>query len=671
MSTPWWGRDRALDARPVLHAGKPELHPARRGDIVRRLLHRAASYTPDWTVHRDGDAGFALVRLFSEMAEPLLTRLNRLPEKTFVEFLRSAGIGTMPELPAKAMLAFSIDAAAPGSVQIAAGTKLSVEPADGSDTPVIFETERTLHAAPLTIAAAFRKSSGLFEQIELETARQEGGLAWRPFGPRPRPGVELMIGLAGKVAPRARLSLAIELAAQDGTPAPVASGSAAAAAQFTPLLKWEVLDGASFESAQVVRDETRGLTQSGIVELKLPPRWRMGKPAGIDLPDPQFWLRLRLAHGDFAKAPAVRALHLNAVEATAIQTLRDEVLEFVPGSDRRQLRLSRAPILPGSLHLVVLEPGIDGDTEVTWSATDNLARHGPTDRVYVLDAATGVLEFGDNLHGMRLPLGFRNIVARKYEMGGGLSGRVPAAADFTLSQPIPFVSSVTNPQPASGGKAAETRSQTMLRGPLQIRTGGRAVTLADYTLLALQTPGADVERAHAIGCHDSRFPGAAVAGSVTILLVSSDRGAEPPLADSGTLDATSAWLSETVAPAGIQVVAATPKFQRVGVRATIAIDKGADAGQAVAAALANLQDYLHPLRGGPDGTGWPFGGVIRHQAVTRMLIDRTPGLVAVPKLNLVVDGVLQGSCQDWAPPAHALIWPTGHEVIPIGQEASA
>ena len=126
-----------------------------------------------------------------------------------------------------------------------------------------------------------------------------------------------------------------------------------------------------------------------------------------------------------------------------------------------------------------------------------------------------------------------------------------------------------------------------------------------------------------------------------------------------------------MAPAGIQVVAATPTFQRVGVRATIAIDKAADAGQAVAAALANLQDYLHPLRGGPDGSGWPFGGVIRHQAVTRMLIDRTPGLVAVPKLNLVVDGVLQGSCQDWAPPAHALIWPTGHEVIPIGQEASA
>lgn len=670
MSTPWWGRERAIDATPLLEGSVPVLHPGGRGDVVRQLLHRAASYTPDWTVHGTGDAGYALARLFSEMAEPLLARLNRLPEKAFVEFLRSAGIGAMPELPAKAMVVFAVDAAAPGSAVIAAGTQLSVEAADGSDGPVIFETDRSLFAAPLTISAAFRKSSGLYEQIDLDAAKQEGALAWRPFGARPRPGAELMIGLAGNVAPRAGLALGIQLAGLDGTPGPVASGSAAAAAQFTPLLKWEVMDGASFEPAQVVRDETRALTQSGIVELKLPPRWRMGKPAGIDLPEPRFWLRLRLAHGDFAKIPAIRALHLNAVGATAIQTLRDEVLEFVPGSDRRQLRLSRAPVLAGSLQLVVLEPGIDGDTEVEWSATDNLARHGPTDRVYVLDAATGVLEFGDNVHGMRLPLGFRNIVARKYEMGGGLGGRVAAEVDFALVQSIPFVSAITNPEPASGGKAAETRAQTMLRGPLEIRTGGRAVALADYALLALQAPGADVARAHAIGCHDARFPGAAVPGSVTILLVSSDRGAAPPLADGGTLDAVATWLTETVAPAGIQIVAATPSFYRIGVRATIAIEEGADAGQAVAAALTNLQDYLHPLRGGPDGSGWPFGGVIRHQAVTRMLIDRSAGVAAVPTLNLVVNGVLQGSCQDWALPAHALIWPTGHEVIPIGEEVS-
>jgi predicted phage baseplate assembly protein len=340
----------------------------------------------------------------------------------------------------------------------------------------------------------------------------------------------------------------------------------------------------------------------------------------------------------------------------------------VPGSDRRRLRLSRSPVLAGSLELVVLEPGIDGDTEVAWSETGNLAHHGPTDRVYVLDAASGELQFGENVRGMRPPLGFRNIVARRYAMGGGLGGRVAAESEFSLVRSIPFVTAVTNPQPASGGRAAETLDQTSTRGPLEIRSGGRAVAPADYELLAHRAPGSDVARAHAIASHDARFPGSTIPGSVTVLVVSSDKGAEPPLADSGTLAAVTEWLTETVAPAGIQVVAATPTFQRIGVRASIAIAEKADAGQAVAAALGNLQDYLHPLRGGSDGTGWPFGGVIRHQTVTRMLLDRTPGIVAVPSLNLVVDGVLRGACQDWAIPAHALIWPESHEVVPVGEE---
>jgi predicted phage baseplate assembly protein len=432
-----------------------------------------------------------------------------------------------------------------------------------------------------------------------------------------------------------------------------------------------VLDNTSAEAAAVLRDETLGLVQSGIVELKLPPRWRPGKPEGIDLPDALFWLRLRFVHGDFAHPPAIQALHLNAVRATAIETVRDEVLEFVPGSNRQKVLLGRTPVLADTLELVVLEPGLDGDTAVEWTATENLARHGPTDRVYLLDTATGEITFGDNIRGQRPPMGFRNIVARRYATGGGLSGRVTAEADFRLVQSIPFVNAVVNPQAASGGKAAETSEQTCKRGPLEIRTGGRAVTLADYELLALGATGADVARARAIDSYDARFPGATMPGSVTVLIVTSDRGSELPIADNGTLTAVAEWLTETVAPAGIQVVAAVPAFERIGVRTSVTIADGADTGQVVATALANLQAYLHPLTGGADGTGWPFGGIIRHQALTRLLIDRTPGLVAVQTLNLVVDGVARGACRDWEIGQHALIWPEGHEVIPVEAGGSA
>ena len=421
----------------------------------------------------------------------------------------------------------------------------------------------------------------------------------------------------------------------------------------------------------MVRDQTRGLTQSGIVELRVPERWRLARPEGIDRDQAMFWLRVRLIHGEFATPPTVRSMHLNAVDAIAVRTVRDEVLEYVPGSDRSRMRLSQSPVIPGTLELVVMEGGLEGDGETRWSATDSLVTHGSTDRVYVLDAEAGEIQFGDNVHGMRLPRGFRHVVARAYQVGGGTAGRVAAESSFGLIQSLPFLTAATNPRAASGGRDGETREQTMKRGPEEIRTRGRSVTLADYELLACQAKGADVARAHAIGGRDIRFPGAVAPGSVTVLLVSSDRGGEPPLPDAGSLEATARWLTAEVAPAGIQVVTGSPRFYRVGVRVSVVVERAADVGSTVQAVLQNLQDYLHPLRGGEEGDGWPFGGVIRYQALVRMLLDRTPGLVAVSGLNLVVDGVLQGRCEDYAIAADALLWPAGHEVLPIGEEAGS
>lgn len=676
MSTPWWGRERSPRDAAVVVPGPgpavqvPRLHPARRTDIVRELLARAAAYTPDWTNQRPGDAGYALALLFGELSEPVLQRLNRLPEKSFVEFLNAAGISPLPQQPARVMLTFTADQGAPGSVLVPRGFQTSVAAADGSGQTVIFETERSVSAASLSMAAAFRKTGGLFEEIDLAAALVEGAPAWLPFGARPPVGATLMIGLLGGTAPRGELSIAFVLASTDGAPPPFATGGDIGAAEPGAFLKWEILDGTRFEAAAVVRDQTQGLTQSGIVELRVPERWRLGRPEGIDRDQAMFWLRVRLIHGEFATPPTVRSMYLNAVEAVAVRTVRDEVLEYVPGSDRRRMRLSQLPVIPGTLELVVLEGGLEGDGETPWSATDRLVTHGSTDRVYVLDAEAGEIQFGDNVHGMRLPRGFRHVVARSYQVGGGTAGRVAAESSFGLIQSLPFLIAATNPQAASGGRDGETREQTMNRGPEEIRTRGRSVTLADYELLARQAEGADVERAHAIGGRDIRFPGAVAPGSVTVLLVSSDRGGEPPLPDAGSLEATARWLTAEVAPAGIQVVTGSPRFYRVSVRVSVVVKRAADVGSTVQSALQNLQDYLHPLKGGEDGDGWPFGGVIRYQALVRMLLDRSRGdLVAVSGLNLVVDGVLQGRCEDYAIAADALIWPAGHEVLPVGEEA--
>jgi hypothetical protein len=644
---------------------EPQLLEAQRTPAMRELLTRAAAYTPEWSNQTTVDAGFAFARLFVELREPVAQKLNRLPEKVFVEFLRAAGISILPQQPARAMLTFAVDEDAPGPITLPQGFQVSVAAADGSSEPVTFETERTLSAAPLTLVAAFRQAAALPEEIDLTAALADNAPGWLPFGARPRTGSSLLIGFSGTMAARPTLALAIVLAAKTGAPPPVARGIGVVSATQSVLLRWDVLDGGTFEPATIVRDETRDLTQTGIVELRVPERWRAGTPLGINRDDVTFWLRVRLAHGEFPTVPVVRSLHVNAVEAIATRTIRDEVLEYAPSSDSRRMLISQTPVLPGSLDLVVIERGVDRDTPVPWQVTENLAAHGPEDRVFTLDVDRGELMFGDGVHGARLPRGFRHVVARSYQISSGLSGRVRADSSFDLVSSVPFVSAATNPLPASGGRNVEARALTLRRGPEQLRARGRAVTPADYVLLAKQVPGSDVARAHTLSGSDLRFPGAAVPGTVSVLLVSSDRGAQPPLPDAGTLESVAAWMTANVAPAGIQIVTGAPQFVRVGVRTAVVLRPGADAGVTVALALRNLQDFLHPLRGGDSRDGWPFGGVIRFQSLVRMLLDRTAGLLAVSRLNLVVDGTSRAHCLDYALPPSALIWPAGHEVIPV------
>src|SRR5262245_8664688 len=108
--------------------------------------------------------------------EPVLERLNRLPEKSFVEFLSMAGVQPLQASPAAALLEFEVSASAPQSIFINQGFQVSAQPADGNGDPVIFETERNLFVAPAKIVEMHVESDNLFEAIDPQSER------FLPFG---------------------------------------------------------------------------------------------------------------------------------------------------------------------------------------------------------------------------------------------------------------------------------------------------------------------------------------------------------------------------------------------------------------------------------------------------------------------------------------------------------
>ena len=688
MTAVWWGKEAGAGLVPKLKrkdqtsVPQPELLPSSRQLVKKEVQGLIKSFTPEWTNIRPTDPGVALTQLFGEQMEPVLERLNRLPEKIFVEFLNIAGIQQLPALPSAALLEFEVSDNAPDSVFIGKGFQVGAQPADGSGDLVIFETERNLVAAPAKISEIQVQFENLFfEKIDLK-AQGDGFL---PFGQRPEPGRSLFIGLSGNIVPGPTISLGIRVAVAPGAPPPVPSGGVAPLpVGVAPQLEWSVLDGTRFEAAEVVVDETGGFARSGVLELQVPRQWRLGRPRGLSGQEPLRWLRLEMTSGTFAEGPVLSSIRLNMVQAIAARTIFNEALQPLPQSRNRQMRLSRTPVIPDSLIIEVDEGGftvdepevnqantVDAQVEQDgqlksrakrWQRVSTLEPFGPDDEVYVLDSLSGIVTFGDGVHGAPIPQGFRNVRAVRYQVGGGRAGAVAAETINTLLSSVPFITKVNNPWPASGGLDRETSQQAMRRGPEEIRARSRAVTIADYALLARQAKGANIARAHAVAGLHPAFPGRPIPGVVGVFVVPQDRNEGPPTAGEDSLRRVAEHLSKNAAPAGIEVVVAAPRYHKIKIEAAITTRAGANVGSVVRLASQTIDDYLHPLKGGDSNTGWIFGGPLRYQALVRRL-TRLEDVIAVPLLNIIADGLRHLVCEDFITEANALLWPEVHRIM--------
>jgi predicted phage baseplate assembly protein len=675
----WWTQESTEEGHIVAGPGpsgvQPELVDATQEAVRAAVRDRIPGFTPDWTNPDRRDAGVALVRLFGTQTEPVLTRVNRLPEKILAEHLGTAGVRRRPATAAVALLEFTVTPSDGTSVLVPAGFQAA---ATGPAGQIIYETDHDLYATPATLAAIAVQRAGKLEPVPLGPTGP--GRAFPPFGADPQPGDALWLGLAGTAGPYPLLSLGFVVAG--GSPEPAVSGGITPLPlPPEPLLRWDVLDGGRFVAAEVVRDETQGLRASGTVELRVPRTWTPGNPAAAR-PGPALrWLRLQVAAGTFTTLPPlVSGLRLNMVGATAARTILDEPLEPIQdprATAQRRMRLSQVPILAGSVVIEVDDtPGADlfGTTPgsaARWQEVPSLAGFGPDALVFVVDYATGEVTFGDGVTGAAVPPGFRNVRAVRYRVGGGSVGAVAAGAVNSVVTALPFVTRVTNPFPATGGTDAEPDADAMLRGVGELRARGRAVAPADYGLLAVRAPGASVARARGVpGLHPD-FAGKPIPGVVGVLVVPpSDDSGEPPAPSAATIRAVADFLTREVTPAGVTVVAGPVQYRHVGVEARVVLDPDQDRAGVLARAGTAVTEYLDPLLGGENGAGWPFGGAVRHTPLVRRLLA-VDGVRAVSGLSLTVDGLRLPPCTDHAIPPNDLVWPERPLLIPVEEGSQA
>src|SRR5262245_8044754 len=171
MTDVWWARDSDEEGRIVPGPGpsgvQPELVDATREAVRADVRDRIHGYTPDWTNPDRQDAGVALVRLFGTQAEPVLGRMNRLPEKVLAEHLATAGVRRRPASAAATLLEFTVNPPDGASVLIPAGFQAAASTPAGQ---VIYETDQDVYATPAELGALAAQGAGSLETIPLGPA---------------------------------------------------------------------------------------------------------------------------------------------------------------------------------------------------------------------------------------------------------------------------------------------------------------------------------------------------------------------------------------------------------------------------------------------------------------------------------------------------------------------
>jgi len=621
----------------------PNLDDRRYDDLVAQARSLIPRYLPEWTNHNESDPGITLLQLFGWYTDLLLYRVNQTPEVNFVKYLQLLGIRTAPAVPASADLTFTT--AKPGEdAVVGAGTRASGPGADGK--PVEFELTEgfTAIGAPLVAVQTYDGSA----YRDVTTANATAAQLFTPFGPYPKAGNAVLLGLGGPAPCTTNpITIMAYLAAARGRPV------AQAGAVRTPppaSFAYEYFDGVAWEPLGVERDETAGLTASGRIVLFGPgpkaPKAKLGQVAA-----PLFWLRVRMTSGAYERGPALERVALNTVPARAAITVCDEVLGGSDGlANQGPFVLSRTPVVPlvrpsterTADGRVVTITGLrleidEGGGFRTWQQTDDLGVHGPDDLVYTLDPETGEVRFGDGRNGAiptanpALPMS--NIVARSWQAGGGLRTNLGAGTITTLVTAVPGLGKVTNTLAASGGTDAETVAAAKLRAPAELKAKGRAVTSEDFELLAREAP-AGIARACALPLTHPAFPGVRVPGAVTVLVVPNAPG-PAPTPTPATLASVCAWL-DAHRLITTEVFATAPRYRKVRVVADLVVGPDADLAAVRRDVAAAITGWLHPLTGGPDGQGWPFGGTIFSSDLFRLVLA-VPGVRRIRENQLTVD----------------------------------
>lgn len=605
----------------------PNLDDRRFQQLVDEAKRYVQQRSPEWTDHNVSDPGVTLIETFAYMVDQLLYRLNRVPDKNYAAFLDLLGVTLFPPTVARAEVDFWLSAPQPETVHLSAGTEVATARGEAEE-PVVFTTSEELPIVPS-------------ELVRLVTAPKSGDQTDRTgplgagkdipcFSPRPEPGDALLFGLPAAV-PRCIVAVRLDSRVEGVGVDP-----------RQPPLVWEAWDGARWVECATGDDTTGGLNRPGEVIVFVP----AGHTASVVAGTRAGWLRCRVTPAEpgqpfYSESPTIREAEVFTVGGTAAaehaETVYDVELGISEGVAGQRFSVSRVPLLMDGDPPVVQVSTAEGWQ--VWTPVEHFGASAPGDRHVRIDAVSGEFAFPPEVRAedgtMRaygaVPEKGAQLRVPRYRTGGGSAGNVARGAISVLRSSVPYVAGVDNREAATGGVDGETVENAKVRAPNILRVQERAVTARDHEVIAREA-APSLRRVRCLPAV------AGEAGAVRVLVVPDavpDEGGhlrfEQLIPSDQVLAAVAERLDERRL-VGTRLVVEPPAYQGVTVVARLVAAPG-DVDRVRAEALEALFRLIDPLRGGADGTGWPFGRPVQYGEVFAVLQGvRGAGLVEEVRL---------------------------------------
>lgn len=651
----------------------PNLDDRRFDDLVKEGRERVTAHLPELTQIAPGDPAHAMVDLFAYLTETILYRMNLIPERQRRAVMNLLQIPVRNAKPSR------------GVVCVDAGqTAVNLPPLIGDGVQLkggkqSFTASGELQATPLSLSVSIKRkveTDALLKMgITVQELRDQYGIKRKdtpqPFEPKTfvlgKENISLeqsldkylyMAFLLPKKIISSRNELINNLAGinLNIAIAPADDIEADEISSLSPRkLQWEFLtrdeEGKVLAlPLEVVADSSRGGRQIGVVRLRLLDNSALydsmeaSDPmfAGVgaeppELPAPLtsdrvvFWLRLS---SEDDPELSLGYVGVNGIDILGQGLKRDFILGIGTGNPDQMQNLPDINVDADSIILQVEED----NAWVTWQRVDFLVGLGSEAKVYRLDAASGVIYFGDGLEGGKRPAEGKRIRIASYLFGGGLETNVSSGEIKEISEHASRLT-VRHEWATKGGLDSETVTQAEKRIPQYLTHRNRAVTAQDFKTLAENNPVSRVAKAH---IKEGFLPGNSinavredVPGVVSVFVMPPRTPAlrQTPKPKKGLLKDVFEYLLQRLL-IGTELYVLSPEFVPLAVGVNVEVVDPETEQETLQSVQNALVNYLWPLApGGALGNGWEMGVRVRASELATQ-VSRVSGVRSVTALTV-------------------------------------